>query len=356
MTSTYIITVTPELAKSALRELRALAGDLAKRRTFEDGVLLVGTETPAAVFAQAVVQADPVFVKHIFPVQAEIPLTGQKEADLPALLRELEAIHPIAPGEPFAVQCRRVGPDHDYTAKDVEVFIGSALEAAGGVPTFSDVDVAADDDLTIYSLYLHRDTGYAGCSTVRENLNEHPDEYRVFSRASGREISRAEFKLKEAIRKFRLDLAGGRAVDLGAAPGGWTKVLADAGMSVVAVDPAALDERVARLPSVTHVRSKAEDLACEEEFDLLVNDMNVDPEESAREMVRLAPWLKPGGLALMTAKLVIRSPDRLLQEAAAILETAYNIVHVKNLFHNRREVTMLLRKKNPICILPGHAV
>jgi 23S rRNA (cytidine2498-2'-O)-methyltransferase len=346
LTSRFIVTATPELYKSALRELLAVANDLEERRAFRDGVFLVETDVPAPEFTRALAQADPVFVKHLFPAQTEFPLTGAKEADLPAILQNLEAICSVAPGEPFAVQCRRVGPDHDYTAKDVEVFAGSSLEAQGGVPTFSDVEVAAHDDLKVLSLYLFRDTGYGGCSTVGENLNEHCDEYRVFSRARGREISRAEFKLKEAIRKFRLDLAGGRAIDLGAAPGGWTKVLADAGMSVVAVDPADLDERVARLPSVTHVRSKAEDLDCKGEFDLLVNDMNVDPEESARETVRLAPRLKPGGLALMTAKLVTRNPERLLREAASTLEPAYEIVRVKNLFHNRREVTILLKKIN----------
>ncbi len=51
-------------------------------------------------------------------------------------------------------------------------------------------------------------------------------------------VSRAEHKLAEAIHVFGLDLrAGMRAIDLGAAPGGWTFLLAERGLDVVAVDP-----------------------------------------------------------------------------------------------------------------------
>ena len=57
--------------------------------------------------------------------------------------------------------------------------------------------------------------------------------------------SRAYFKLEEALDLAGVDdLHGSRALDLGAAPGGWTEVLLDRGASVVAVDPGALDASV----------------------------------------------------------------------------------------------------------------
>ena len=344
MTSRFIVTATPELQGSALGELREVAADARRVRSFSDGVCLVETEMPAHDFTEAMIRTDPIFVKHMMPVQSEVALAGDGATDLPAMWEVVRDVCGVSAGEELSVQCRRVGADHDYTAKDVEVFIGSRFEAGGAVPRFSDLETRLDDAQKIVSIYLYRDEAYAGCSTARDNLNQHCDEHRVSSRCA-REISRAEFRLMEAIRKFGLDIPQGRALDLGAAPGGWTKVLADAGMQVVAIDPAELDERVARLPTVTHVRSKAEDCECGGDFDLLVNDMNIDPEESAETMVRMDPHLKPGAFAIMAVKFVIRKPRKLLGNIMPTLAEEYDLLRVKSLFHNRREVTMLLERR-----------
>jgi 23S rRNA (cytidine2498-2'-O)-methyltransferase len=344
MPSQFIVTATPELQKHALKELAEIAPDLRKRRDFKNGVFLVETSASSYDFIQGLVQADSIFIKHIMPAQAATTLTRCRNVDLPAILASAQPICRLAVGEHYAVQCRRIGVGYDYGAKDVEVFVGSHFESEGAVPQFSDTMVVADAFQKVISIYLFEDTGFIGFSTVRDNLNEHCDEYRVFSRHP-RSVSRAEFKLVEAIRSFRLDLPPGRALDLGSAPGGWTKVLADSGMHVVAVDPAELDERVAGLSNVTHVRARAEDYVSDAPFDLLVNDMNVEPETSAGVMARLAPYLKPGAYALMTVKLVIRDPSRLLANIVPILEPEYDIIRARNLFHNRLEITVLLRRK-----------
>ena len=122
-------------------------------------------------------------------------------------------------------------------------------------------------------------------------------------------------------------------------------VLAEAGMEVVAIDPASLDERVEGMAGVRHIRSRAENYDAEGEFDLLVNDMNIDPEESAAIMVSMARCLKPRAMAVMTCKFVIRNPERLLGNVGPVLESAYETLRIKNLFHNRSEVTMLLRRR-----------
>ena len=344
MVARFIATAAPKLHKTAWAELVEIDPRLRRRCLFKDGVFLVETEREAADFVDAVVTADPIFVKHIMPVQAEVELTEAMDRDLAILEAAVLELDPVGAGDPFSVQCRRVGPGTDYRAKDIEVQIGTCLEALGGVPRFSDWSAAIDERQQVVSVFLFGRWGYVGCSPASDNLNEHCDEYRIFSRHA-RTVSRAEFKLLEALRKFRLQVAGGRALDLGAAPGGWTKVLADKGMEVVAIDPAPLDPAVAALLGVTYVQSKAEEYQGAGEFDLLVNDMNIDPEESAKLMVAMAPWLKAGCRAVLTVKLVVRRPDRLLARTAAALVPAYKIERVKHLFHNRLEVTVLLRRR-----------
>ena len=262
----------------------------------------------------------------------------------------------------FTVQCRCVGRDFDYDAKDVEVFIGGAIEALGAVPVFCDTDLRpvrgsdpALDDIpdseliledwhTVLSLYLNGNTGYLGICSIGECLNEHCDESRIFARRS-RVICRAEFKLLEALRKFHLVPGSGHALDLGAAPGGWTRVLAERGMQVTALDPAELDPRVTRLPNVRHVRQHVEEYVTDETFNLLVNDMYLTPDQSAAAMVNMAKHLRPGALAIMTVKQVGHHPDLTLQKTLPILSTAYELLRAKCLFHNRLEVTLLLQRK-----------
>ncbi|NKB65727.1 MAG: hypothetical protein GKR89_01580 [Candidatus Latescibacteria bacterium] len=344
MTSLFIATATPELQKIAWGELVAVDADLRRRGLFKDGVFMVESGLEGQAFAQAVVAADPIFVKHIMPVQRQVELGGAMEADLAALEGAVLELEPLPTGAPFSVQCRRVGPAADYRAKDVEVRLGMRLEELGGVPRFSDMDAQVDPKQQVVSIFLFGSRGYVGRSAAGENLNDHCDEYRIFSRHA-RAVSRAEFKLLEALRKFGLQVNGGRAIDLGAAPGGWTKVLADRGMEVVAIDPGQLLPVVTALPGVTYVQGKAEDYEGDGEFDLLVNDMNMDPEDSAKLMVDMAPWLKQGSQAVLTVKLVIRNPDRLLENTRQVLEPAYAIERIKHLFHNRLEVTVLLRRR-----------
>jgi 23S rRNA (cytidine2498-2'-O)-methyltransferase len=344
MPSRFIITVTPELKNRALAELRCVAADMHKLRAFIRGLFLVETNLAEQDFIRALLQANPVLIKHIMPVHAELPLTKVREHDLPAILQKTQQSCSLCPGESFAVQCRRDGLGFDYDVKDVEVCVGSYFESTGAVAQFSDSKVTAAPELKVISIYLFEDQGYLGFSTIAENLNEHCDEYRIFSRRP-KDVSRAEFKLLEALRKFRLDIPAGRALDLGAAPGGWSKVLADAGLQVVAVDPGELHAKVAHHPNVTHVKTLIQDYVSDDDFDLIVNDMNKDPEISAQIMGQMARHLKPGGYAIMTAKMVIRNPSHLLANIVPILSLAYEVLEVKNLFHNRCEVTMLLRRK-----------
>jgi len=104
-------------------------------------------------------------------------------------------------------------------------------------------------------------------------------------------VSRAWLKLDEAIRIFGIPLvAGEQAIELGAAPGGACQRLLEAGLRVVAVDPAILDPAVATAAGLTHWRMRARDVP-RERFrgcDWLLADMNIDPRSTLAALGRVA--------------------------------------------------------------------
>ncbi|MEZ4734700.1 MAG: SAM-dependent methyltransferase [Caldilineaceae bacterium] len=160
------------------------------------------------------------------------------------------------------------------------------------------------------------------------------------------QVSRAEFKLLEALEIFTITLPPrGVALDLGASPGGWTRVLRQHDQYVTAVDPGDLDPRVAADRGVRHKRMTAEQYLANEpdQFDLIVNDMRMDARDSARMMVAYAKQLYRHGLVIMTLKLPEENRRPILDHAFTILQQAYTLVGARQLFHNRSEITVYLR-------------
>ena len=163
-----------------------------------------------------------------------------------------------------------------------------------------------------------------------------------------RPLNRAEKKLREAFAKFRPVLPpGARALDLGSAPGGWAKVLAEVCAEVVAVDPAVLDERIRTLPNVTHVPQRAEDYLprAQGPFDLITCDMNVESEVAAEVLCEAAPLLREGGEAILTIKFSSRHRRQHVARAVAVLQACYDGFETKHLPHNGKETTLHMRKR-----------
>ena len=161
-------------------------------------------------------------------------------------------------------------------------------------------------------------------------------------------VSRAAFKLTEVFERLSVRLPEGcRALDLGAAPGGWTRFLREKGALVTAVDPASLDPRVEADPGVTHYRGLSQDFLreCgEREYDLLVNDMRMDALQSARTTLEALPLLRRGGLAVITLKLPEKGSLKKAREATACLAKEVGPVYVRQLYHNRSEITFVGEK------------
>jgi 23S rRNA (cytidine2498-2'-O)-methyltransferase len=120
-------------------------------------------------------------------------------------------------------------------------------------------------------------------------------------------VSRAWLKLDEGLAAFEIPLEpGATAVELGAAPGGASQRLLEAGLEVVGIDPAAVDARVAAAPRFRQWRKRSRDVKLREfrSFDWIVCDMNIDPRGAMAELGRIvtAPGVRPRGI-LATLKL-----------------------------------------------------
>jgi 23S rRNA (cytidine2498-2'-O)-methyltransferase len=334
-----IITYYPGFRRQAWDE--AVKAGAANPRELARGLAAVDIP-PFRGYAGLLACLPPIFIRHIMPVFESGELTGRRDEDLSRMLETAANGADIETGALFCVQCRIIGGSAEYRAKDVEVRIGEYFDAWGAVPRFSDYDVT-DSTVAVISVLILDTTYYAGvCSSV-EALSSHCDEYRVLSR-EGRVISRAENKLREAVAKYKLALPGGRALDIGASPGGWTNVLASHGYLVTAVDPGQLHPSLNDNPKVSHIKEKIQNVAFEAPFDLIVNDMNISPEETARVTAGVSVFLKRGGAAVITIKLPFADAFGSIEKAAVILNEKYDIAAVNNLTHNRAEVTALLYK------------
>ncbi len=174
-------------------------------------------------------------------------------------------------------------------------------------------------------------------------------------RMPGGAPSRSTLKLAEAFHVFlggdesRLPRAGQRAVDLGAAPGGWTWQLAQRGLRVTAVDNGRLRGEVADDPLVTHVREDGLHWRPRRPVDWLVCDI---VERPARIADLVAGWIADGAArhAVFNLKLPMKKRydevRRCTQRIGETLDRAgvRHRLRVRQLYHDREEVTGYLAR------------
>lgn len=211
---------------------------------------------------------------------------------------------------------------------------------------FPESDYAPRTPEVVLSVYLddskEKPRVWAGVSDVGTNLSPWAGgECRIPS--DDARLSRAEAKLLEAWEAFDLSaLRGGRALDLGAAPGGWSRLLAGKGFEVHAVDPAPLDIRLEGLGIHSYPMTAQEFLRRNVvHYDLMTCDMKIDALQAAQLLVRAARWLGDHGRILTTFKLAkgIRGFEQ-AREALACLEEGYQILAARELYFNRSEITV----------------
>ena len=341
MNTPILLTAQPYAADLALAELCASLPGTRLERWITPGVGLAQSPGDWRALANALLQNPPVFIRHLCPASVRIPLELAPD-DLEILvLHTRDFLIELDTMRPFSVQTRTLGDGHwPYSRFDINNLLAAIL-GEWGAP----LDVQHPEQ--ILSVTLTPTEAFLGLSLARENLSDWAGGEHRFKREPG-QISRSEFKLLEALEVFNLQLpADGLALDMGAAPGGWTRILAERGLHVIAVDPAELDPRVEVLPNVIHIRTTVENyLPPRAPFDLILNDMRMDARDSARVMLTTTKFLKPKGFAVMTLKLPEKGMGDVARAALKILGSGYSILGARQLFHNRDEVTVAMKQRN----------
>ena len=168
--------------------------------------------------------------------------------------------------------------------------------------------------------------------------------------------SRSTMKLAEAIEVFmdrseqtRLLRQGMTAVDLGAAPGGWTWQMVKRGIRVTAVDNGPMKGALINHPLVQHLRQDGFKYAPHKAVDWLVCDIVDKP---AKVAVLIGEWFAAGWCkhAIFNLKLPMKQRVVALDSAlggirARLDEEGINYrMMAKQLYHDREEVTVFLTR------------
>jgi 23S rRNA (cytidine2498-2'-O)-methyltransferase len=340
-----ILTCSQHFTDLALNELKRHISPITPLSELAPGCLLFHSPLSFESLSRPWRHRLPIYLHHLCPVDFSVPLQGTL-ADL-ATLQEVTKAQ-IGRKFPLLVQPRILTETAElavsppcYSVDDLITGLSRVVRTvvpAPEIPSGRILSVVIVPDGTRWRAYM-------GVSWADQNLSPWPGGVRP---CPVEMPNRAGYKLLEALETFKIELPTERsALDLGAAPGAWTLVLRQRGLQVTAVSPDPLYFQLRKDRGVSHRQMEAELYLHQVEgvFDFITNDMRMAAQDSARLMVDYAQYLRPQGLAIMTLKLRQRNQSRVMDHSFRILRKAYQIIRVRQLVSNRKEVTLFLQKR-----------
>ena len=338
----YIATLSQNYLSQALNELKAV--DLKSKivENFSNGILIVEPTIGKKEFGEAIVELQPIFIKHINAIDFMVGISEISDKDAAEnVLSQYKGL--ILPGEKVAVQVRKGNGEFALSPFEYKTVIDSAL-----VETLEAISEIKEPE-KIISVFLNNDAAYVGLGTPQDNMSKWSGGM-VHYKKEDTDISRAKYKLMEAIQVFGIDMSKIKtAIDLGAAPGGWTSVLLEYGIKVLAVDTGDMHESLRKDPNFSFAKINVADLSIANgSFDLLTSDVSWNPINTAKMLIDKLEILNEGGIAVVTIKLMTDKVLKTINEVKKIYGTAFDIIAAKQLFHNRDEITLYMKKKKLI--------
>lgn len=323
------------------------------------------------------------FVDIFMPVNARLDMIKEIYKEI---IETLKSLLKDERDKSFRIEVKKVDFRTELKAKEIEILIGEALERSG-----FHVDLNTPE-MEVFIVFLEREVLISVIDASKEKYIL--DYFREENRRGQNVVNRSEFKLREAIEFFGIDLTKAqKALDIGAAPGGWTHYLAEQGIKIAAVDNALLSyaklSDVAKLLVITdeaetknlkkiteeipglnpidvdindaiadfnkydiiHIKAnlqpdkKIELLQRLGKFDILTIDANIPAKECSYIANSLSELLNHGAFLIMTVKLTTRNISGYIKIINEELPKKYYGISIKKLPYNREEFTAFAVRK-----------
>src|SRR3989344_1319626 len=302
----YLITYTPLFSKGIIDEL----GTNNHKELTKGLLLLESIKIPQLTLAHEIYKID-----------------ATEKIDINNIIIAIKKI--LNKTKSFSIKCTVYGDERfnvntlNLKSRDIEVQVGIQLEKEG-----FKVDRKNPNDIILINL---ADNTAFITKTIPDKSNFN----------YGDKLNRSQLKLREALSYFNIDLKDIKsALDIGASPGGFSKELSKNGIKVTAIDPAELDSSLRNDNNIVHLKIRAEEFKPMEKFDLLVNDMNLHPNDSAKILLYLSKFLKNGAFCIMTVKCPTKNVFFYIKNIKGLLEKDFKDFEFKHLPHNKMEITM----------------
>jgi 23S rRNA (cytidine2498-2'-O)-methyltransferase len=351
----YFVVTSYIFRKSRIDELR----EIAEFRIINSFNNLFVIDTDEG-FISKLANHRPVFVYSAFPIMVSMPI--RKEKYIESIEEAALRTNP-EPGKRIMAECFDVNSKEGYSAKDIEVRLGRRLES---MEFQTDLK---NPEAMLYVVLMDM-VCYAGYLNVDKMDKPFLNPERHYLKMGGR-ISRAELKLLEALDEFQI-VSEGIALDLGAAPGGWSRIIAKRGLKVIAIDKGELDLESLDKEGVRSMSVSGTSFSCNEikklldscdilhiresaaEVDpsgmcgvgLLLNDINTGPKESSEILKRYVGCLCDGARVIMTVKCIKKKASTYIRQAEEGLRGQLKVTGVRALPSNRQEVTLYAVKRH----------
>jgi 23S rRNA (cytidine2498-2'-O)-methyltransferase len=210
------------------------------------------------------------------------------------------------------------------TLKDSPSSSDTIVQVLAITPEHGYISIADPETRQIYGASLP--LSYAGFSSIDDDK---------------RPPSRAFKKLLEAIDLFTLPVKKGQtAVDLGASPGGWTYVMRQLGITVTAIDRAALDHSLSRDKGIVCLTGDALSWKPDKAVDWMICDVITAPTNTTK---LIQSWVD-GGLCrnfCVTVKFKGEPDFDTLVKLSAFLKSSCSWFDARQLTNNKNELTVV---------------
>lgn len=330
----YIITCNSKNFKLTTYEFEKSDSEFKFIKWIDEGIGLIETELNNTELCRYIKTKPVIFVRHVFRVDGINYLNDFVDAIV------LKCKECIEVNSSFTVQTR-------YT-KGTQVITDSMSTEIANILTHVGYKVDVTKGENIISILIDGENVYWGIGNEKNNLSHWRGGMPHYSSTNKyRFVSRAEYKLLEALECFEIDIKDmKKAADLGAAPGGWTKVLVDKGLECTSIDPSYLKPEISSNDKVKYYHMLVEDylkLKNEDKFDIVVNDMKMDVAKSISVINQFYDKINDGGIVIITFKLPHEYNYSSIKKWIDCFN-GYALITARQLFHNRSEITVALKK------------